>query len=408
MFDKAKRTYSVIAIIVLNFIILFVVVEAGSAAVMYAYYYLQSHKPVEKSYKYNPRENLAYYQEQEWGIDYWREHQQFGELGAVHLPYIGWRRNPYCGDLINVDSSYLRITPNSEEADEALIVFCFGGSTMFGFGSPDWGTIPAYLAQILNARFGEKPIKVVNFGQGMWISSQGTMQLIQEIKHDNIPDIVVFYDGACDTGWAYRYGEPDVPRCDPANVPYFQTMARETQFETFMTLCSKLDSVRIAKGGLRRLFGYRQIEVPEPAGAEEMNIDELSRDVVSTYLHNMDTVEALSNRYGFDCHFFWQPSLYEESKPLTPEEQEIREGLVAESNSKTPGLIELRRAVYELIRGEVSKRDNLYYIADVFNTTEDFIYMDGAHIVPEGNKVVAEKMASIIADSVSRMIDEGR
>ena len=68
----------------------------------------------------------------------------------------------------------------------------------------------------------------------------------------------------------------------------------------------------------------------------------------------------------------------------------------------------LRLVDLVLIRGEASKRDNLYYIADVFNSTEDFIYMDGAHIVPEGNTIVAEKMASIIADSVSKMIDEGR
>lgn len=175
-----------------------------------------------------------------------------------------------------------------------------------------------------------------------------------------------------------------------------------------MKLCANLNCVKVVEGGLRKIFGYQQLEPPKPVAGEEVDVDKLSHDIVSIYLHNMDIVDALSKQYGFDYYFFWQPSLYEESKPLTSEEEGIKRSLVSWCSSRTPGLIELRHATYSLIKSEAAKRDNLYYIADIFNHRQDFVYSDGAHITPEGNRIVAERIASIIADSVARVVEEAR
>jgi lysophospholipase L1-like esterase len=341
---------------------------------------------------YEPWENLSYYEQQEWSADYWREATP---LTGTYQPYVSWKSSPHHGDLINIDESGLRVTPNSEEDNPSLSIFCFGGSTMWGWGSPDWGTIPAYLAEIINAQFKEESVKVVNFGQRTYISSQEVIQLIEEIKHGNVPDIVIFYDGVNDVGYAYMFGQAGVPY-DMWQI-YRQghieaVRPQETKYQKFINLLLDLNTSRVVRGGLSIVFS------PGPFQGKGIDIDELSPETVSIYLHNMDIVDALSKKYGFDYYFFWQPSLYEESKPLTLEEQEIRGSLVTASGSES---IEFRHAVYSLVKSEAEKRHNLYYIADVFNDTQDFMFLDGAHLIPEGNKLVAERIVDIIADSIA-------
>lgn len=375
MFNRVKRVYSTVAIIFLNLVILFLVVEAGSALIIYAYWY---------RVVYEPSKNLSYYQQQEWSADYWKEG---APLGFTYQPYVSWKSSAHHGDLINVDESGLRVTPNSEEDNPSLSIFCFGGSTMWGWGAPDWGTIPAYLAEIINAQSKEESVRVVNFGEGRYISSQEVIRLIQEIKHGNIPDIVIFYDGINDVGYAHGYGQAGVP-FDMWRT--FGVRTEVTKYQRFKNLALDLHISRGVRKGLGMLFGFQPFQ--------GIGIDELSRETVSIYLHNMDIVDALSKKYGFDYYFFWQPSLYEESKPLTLEEQEIKGRLVPASGSER---IEFRHAVYSLIKSEAEKRDKLYYIADIFNDTQDLMYFDGAHLIPDGNRIIAQRIADIIAGSIA-------
>ncbi|MFC1862270.1 hypothetical protein ACFLT4_03290 [Chloroflexota bacterium] len=406
MFTRVKRTYNTIAIICLNLVILFIVVEAGSALIIYAYDAYESNKQVEKPYKYDARENLTYYQQQEWGLEHWKE--LYESVNLIYQPYVGWRKYAYHGNLINIDESGVRITPNYWQDNEPLLsTFCFGGSTMWGDGSPDWGTIPAYLAEITNAEHSQQSIEVVNYAGGGFISSQEVMQLIQQIKYGHIPDIVVFYDGVNDTGVAYNKSEADIPLIDSLLIEPEDGIrwvrgqpGQETESQGLRGTSSNLNSVRVIRAGLYKLFGYT-VSAPKAVSDENLEIDinKLSLEVVSIYLKNMEVVDALSKKYGFDYYFFWQPSLYEESKPLTWEEQETRQGLVRAS---PPESLEFRHTVYNLIKLEAKKRDHLYYMADVFNNTEEFMFIDGVHIIPEGNRIIAERIANAISDSITK------
>jgi|TARA_Y100000031_G_C8212045_1_gene381495 hypothetical protein len=388
VFNKVRQVHSTVAIILLNLLLLFVVVEIGSALIINAYWYLDS---------YEPWKNHPYYAQQEWSADYWRETTP---RTGIYQPYVNWKSAPYHGELLNINESGLRVTPNSEEDNPSLSIFCFGGSTMWGWGSPDWGTIPAHLAEIINTQFREESVKVVNYGQRIYISSQEVIQLIEEIKHGNVPDIVIFYDGVNDVGTAYSYG-PGVPY-DVWKIyrqGRIEAVKEQGTIQKLIDLSLDLKSSRVAQWGLRTLsskFGYQQ---SRPFPGKAIDIDELSRETVSIYLSNMDIVDALSQKYGFDYYFFWQPSLlHEESKPLTWREQEVRQVIVTRSGFE---LIEFRHTVYNMIKSEAEKRANLHYIADIFNNTPDLVFIDSAHLTPEGNKLVAEKMADIIAGSMA-------
>jgi lysophospholipase L1-like esterase len=59
-------------------------------------------------------------------------------------------------------------------------------------------------------------------------------------------------------------------------------------------------------------------------------------------------------------------------------------------------LDDIKESTYQFIRSEAANRSNLYYIADVFENTQETVYNDGGHLTPVGNRIVAEKMVDII------------
>src|SRR5262245_38830380 len=94
-------------------------------------------------------------------------------------------------------------------------VFVFGGSTIWGTGSPwrtgspDWGTIPAYLQAGL-AKRETRPVCVVNFGESAYVSSQSVIMLLTRLHAGDVPDLTLFYDGPNDVYAAFQSGRPTV------------------------------------------------------------------------------------------------------------------------------------------------------------------------------------------------------
>ena len=78
--------------------------------------------------------------------------------------------------------------------------------------------------------------------------------------------------------------------------------------------------------------------------------------------------------------------IYTEHEPLTAEEEAIRRS----ESEGSPGLEGLYRTAYDLVR--VQSRRNLFYIADVFNSTKAMVYLDWAHVVIEGNHLIARRI----------------
>jgi hypothetical protein len=149
---------------------------------------------------------LPYYAEQDWSSRYWPEHQL--ALKKNYHPYVIWRSPAFTGVMLNIDQDGVRKTPGSEcRPSDAYKVFVFGGSAMWGWGVPDWGTIPAYLQTELQATHDE-PVCVVNFGENAYVSTQSLIQLQLLLESGNVPDVIIFYDGVNEVLAASQTGQP--------------------------------------------------------------------------------------------------------------------------------------------------------------------------------------------------------
>lgn len=112
--------------------------------------------------KHTGIQDLPYYAAQDWSEAYWREAN--AAENYRYEPYVVWRHRPFSGEMINYDGQGIRQTPGAECGPTAYKVFAFGGSTMLGWGAPDWDTIPAYLQSGFEALV-EGPVCVVNLAE---------------------------------------------------------------------------------------------------------------------------------------------------------------------------------------------------------------------------------------------------
>jgi hypothetical protein len=366
--------YKGVAIILLNTLIFLAILELGAIVVS------RSIKRVEKT----EIQQLPYYADQDWTDTYWQE-AYYSET-YQYKPYVIWSHLPFEGDTVNLNQYGHRETPGADCSEGAYLVFTFGGSTMMGWGSPDWGTIAAYLQKGLD-KLVDGPVCVVNLAEDGYVSTQSLIALLLELQGGNHPDVVIFYDGVNEVLAAYESGHPSShvtlakisSRFEEQEHPLLKWVKASRLYSLveswlFKALRNNLDGRRIANS----------------SNLELLDNDELADSVSDVYFKNYDLTRALAQEYGFDYFFFWQPQLSIGDKNLTRDEQEMLSRI-------SPGWQKLARAIYQNVESGGRDYDRLVYMAEVFDDQEKQIWIDEAgHVTPEGNRLIAEEMLSVI------------
>lgn len=358
------RGYSAAGTILLNTLALLLLLETASALALF----VMNRRPPPTLNAI--RAALPYYQQTEWGAAHWRE---IDAIPNEYAPFVVWQQAPFDGQTVTMRGDGTRLTPGADCTDGAFTVFMFGGSTLWGMGAPDDGTIPAYVQAALNeARDGA--VCVVNFGVPGYVSTQGVIRLTTELQRGNIPDVVIFYDGINDVlatiqndGAGAHQNLSEVAAAFEPN-----TLARAAWDALQQTNTAQLVARLAATGNVR------------PPDDAPRTFAQLADETVNAYLLNLALVDALAAEYGFDYGFFWQPVLPLSDKPLTTEEAQFAGGLGAWQD--------LYALTYAGVADAAAERDHLHDIAGAFAGVERFLWIDPYHIVPEGNAIIAQMM----------------
>lgn len=86
---------------------------------------------------------------------------------SIYRSFIGWNSNFFNSKNTNVRGKYLKRLSLGEEIENSS--WFFGGSTMWGQGATDFGTIPSQFYKLTGQ-------KVYNFGELGWNSRQSINQ----------------------------------------------------------------------------------------------------------------------------------------------------------------------------------------------------------------------------------------
>jgi lysophospholipase L1-like esterase len=391
---KVVNCYKAIAILMLNAVVLYAGLDLAARSSFKITSLISSPAQEPLVGEGNPREKVSYYSSQDWAEQYWYEHR----LSSTqrYYPYVGWRRDHFKGKTIEIDENGVRATPGADcSSANSFKVFAFGGSTLWGTGSPDWGTIPAYLQAVLQ-KLRNGPVCVVNFGESGYVSTQGVIALLMQLKSGNVPNLVVFYDGPPDIYAAYQSGRAGVHQNFDAIAARFESRQNPPPPPTLVDWLRSTHSYSLIENMINKLTIVKP-EQGEPTAKlvtyETMGIDvaTLSGLIVQGYFTNYKIVSALAQKYGFKSFFFLQPIVSMGSKPLTGEEQEIKDGL-----KMNHGLNKLYTSVYQAIELESPKYQNVHSMAHIFDGYNSLLWIDELHVTPLGNQLIAQKMLDII------------
>ncbi|MFY9904248.1 MAG: SGNH/GDSL hydrolase family protein [Terriglobales bacterium] len=326
--------------------------------------------------------------------EYWKEFEQANKV--TYHQYVLWRRAPYRGEVLVIDQDGVRRTPhtqctnNNNNDYKTLTIWTFGDSVMWGAGSPDEETIPAFIAR--DYEKAGRPVCIVNYAEKGWANTQETIGLIEQLKHAaRKPDIVLFYDGGTEAFAAYQSGRADVH----SNYNSFKNFLDNwgaSQKAGFSYLRQTNTYRFLEKIAIRAPFHSHKNEAPKP----NRDAEALSAAVVENYLQNIDIVNLLAKQYGFRAIFAWYPNMPVGHKVLTPYEQQV----LNMEYQKFPGLGQMYQATYR--RGREINRPDFHYLGDLLDDQKDSLYVGISHLKPEGNQIVADQLFDILQHPASR------
>lgn len=338
------------------------------------------------------------YQGAAWTSDYYRELE--ASTKVAWTPYVYWRREGFAGNYIRINGNGIRRTVH-EAASPAppsapVRIFVFGGSTLWGTGVRDEFTVPSLLARELHNR--GVVTEITNFGESGYVSTQEVIALMLELRKQNVPDLVIFYDGVNDLFSAYQQMAAGLPQNEMHRVEEFN-LSQPDEWPralgvTVSSFARSLSLVRAARRALGIVGAPPESDVPTP-GQLPARLVGVADAVLKAYVGNMRIVQALGAEYGFRSLFFWQPTIFDK-QTLTPYEQSER--------AKQSTLRPLVFAINDGVRnGQLAGIDPASFVdfSKMFESEEPAIFIDWCHVGERGNNMIALAMArEILTDGV--------
>jgi lysophospholipase L1-like esterase len=379
---RAEKAFTILGMSLFAFVLVAALVEVSAFVALRVY--RESHRD-----PLAPQQSPVYDGEG-WGREFWAEQTSFwARARSTYQPFTVWGVRKWHGKYINTDDMELGTWRRTIQSmgqgcsrAKARKVWVFGGSTIFGIGTPDSATIPSYLSRELNAHSSDC-VEVTNLGAEGYVTNQELILLLQQLKAGHRPDIAVFYDGVNESlvgGFS-----PGVP----------------TAHWNFELIQSKFENPGPSRLSCLRLLYSAQLigllmEKHGPGDGATPSDGELAGRAQATlqnYEANLKLVQLLANEYGFKTYFFWQPVLAYGNKPLVPFEQKLKEARSQELNGRVRrGL----QAVYEEAERQSAASHKFDFLGKIFDEEKDPIYVDEFHLDPRGNEIIAHAIAKTV------------
>ena len=324
---------------------------------------------------------LPNYKGVDWGELFFKE---YAELESEYRSYYGWRRLPYRGKTINIDSSGLRKTVQQNGSDSLSLAVFLGGSTIWGTGVSDEYTIPSLFANDSKWNY-----KAINYGESAYTAYQGLQFLQLKVIEGVKPQIVVSYDGVNNS---------------PVRIKTPYSHKREKQIKHKMKGADRiihpnpklLTSTRILMP--RMLSSFRNKMANNSVGKEEFIIEipvftaEQNRAAAIELLESWLQMDQLCNQMGAEFYCVLQPNPFVGKPDTTNFYKTLNHHRYYQNG------YEYYNDVFQLLDSNryISLKKNFIDLTQSLNEKQH-VYIDFCHLSPNGNKVIADLLLEKIA-----------
>jgi hypothetical protein len=304
------------------------------------------------------------YDDVPWARQHYRERAQ---RGTVYRSFVEWRHAAAAGETITIEGPYLQRRTINENTTRDKIAYFFGGSTMWGDGANDAGTIPSQFASMTG-------VHSENFAEFGYTAHQNLIMLIELLQKGHRPHLVVFYDGVNDVAH----------KCRVELTP--DSHERERQFETVLRSSLIADSFSHYAAPLFTFGRNVQREIRRAFKTEEYDChsNRSKRDaIVENLIRDWEFAKDLVERHGGKFVAILQPVA-----PLSTTRR-AHFGM-------HPLLDRSYKEIYPVLREKTAGSSQFHDLVSVLDRDE-YLYIDFCHLSPNGNRYVAEKMSEIVA-----------
>ena len=384
--------YKSAALLLLNFLVFFILVNAG----LYLLFHLKDAHTRREAEKNVTRvhSNLSLRTVYP-GMDAQSIDQLIRETWSrpyAYEPFTQFKERPFRGRFVNVSEAGYRLSKDQgpwPPENDPYNIFLFGGSTTFGYGLPDDQTIASYLQEHLSL-VASHDVWVYNFGRGSYVSGQELALFEQLLIAGFVPDLALFIDGLNE--FAFPDGPAETRRLDAV-------FGRKRPALNRYPALAALPITRLAyflRRSATRLFRGPPEVLPqniEPTAAIDdgkYHDREIIARVITRYFENRKLIEAVANAYGARTAFVWQPiPLYK---------YDLRYHLFATGDFGSNlfalhGYRYMERRINERPAGE-----DFMWCADMQQSLEEPLYVDKVHYTAKMSRLLAATIGDLLVE----------
>lgn len=302
-----------------------------------------------------------------WVADYWREH-----AAARHTEWrswVYWRRLPYSGELVHVDAHGFRVTPRPAQPAHRTI-WLFGGSTAWGTGNRDVGTLAAQLQQVYAERSPELGVRVLNFAESGYVSRQSLAAFQSALAcRGPAADLAIFLDGANDVFASWQARRAGLPQNEDN---------RRLEFNSSRRFGAQL------RAWVERLEGIGRLVATPPPALDQAAIDMLAQATAGHWARQAQQAQVIGALSDVPALTLWQPTAFDRASPRG-DEAAIVDAAPAEH-------VRLQRATRAAVQSKLAALPFALDLSSAFDNDQRPFFFDFVHLSEAGQRVLAERI----------------
>lgn len=296
--------------------------------------------------------------------------------------FTQFREAPYKTRFVNVDLNGFRHSKNQSEwppIKKDPVIFFFGGSTTFGYGVPDFETVPSHLQDILANKMGGS-VKIFNFGRANYFSSQERALFQKLLLDGHVPDLAIFMDGI---------NEFILFNGEPAYTNELKSFMNERDIPLSRRITRELPVVKFVNSHMSHDESKNVINDRSKNAAPQESQSEILNGVIQRYRSNRKIIEAIAREYGIKTLFVWQPM------PLYA--YDTRHHIFSDYNySAASPYLKIGYDLMASANANIDSGANFIWLADIQREESRPLYVSAFHYSPEMSRIIANYIAQDI------------
>lgn len=291
----------------------------------------------------------------------------------AYEPIVEFRIKPIAGEYVNASAPGFRRNaqqgpwpPNSD----AFNVFVFGGSTTFGWLLADRDTFVSQLQEQVATAGCDRPVRVYNFGQPSYISTQEALFFQSLVRAGTAPDVAVFVDGFNDFFF----------RGQMSFTSRLRGIMDGSDLQLRLGPITSLPMYQLA----RRMRATLRDAPPDMEPAAER---QLWDGIIAQWLSNKTFIEAIGRQHGVRTAFVWQP--------MPAYKYDMNHHFLYRDTPDEPLPYTNIGRAYTLMsqkRSELEGQQNFLWLADMQEDRRENLYVDRIHYSAAFSRDIASQL----------------